>query len=89
VAHASNLVTWEAEIRRITVRGQPGQIIHKIPIYKIMRAKMDWRCGSSGGMPALEVQSPEFKPQSHQKKKKFFFCLCEANGLLIGPFPAP
>jgi hypothetical protein len=23
--------TWEAEIRRITVSGQPGQIVHKIP----------------------------------------------------------
>jgi hypothetical protein len=27
---------------------------------------MDWRCGSSGRVPALQVQSPEFKPQ---KKK--------------------
>jgi hypothetical protein len=31
---------------------------------------MDWRCGSSHRVPALQVQSPEFKPQSHQKKKK-------------------
>jgi hypothetical protein len=31
---------------------------------------MDWRCGSSRKSPALQSQSPEFKPQSHQKKKK-------------------
>jgi hypothetical protein len=31
--------TWEAEIRRITVQGQPGQIVHKIPSPKITRAK--------------------------------------------------
>jgi hypothetical protein len=26
---------------------------------------MDWRCGSSGRAPALQVQSPDLKPQSH------------------------
>jgi hypothetical protein len=26
--------------------------------------------GSSGTAPTLQAQSPEFKPQSHQKKKK-------------------
>jgi hypothetical protein len=30
---------------------------------------MNWRCGSSGTTTALQAQSPEFKPQSHQKKK--------------------
>jgi hypothetical protein len=29
---------------------------------------MDWRC-DSGSVPALQMQSPEFKPQSHKKKK--------------------
>jgi hypothetical protein len=33
------------------------------------RSKMDWRCGSSGRQPALQVQSLEFKPQCHQKRK--------------------
>jgi hypothetical protein len=28
---------------------------------------MDRRLGSSGRVPALQVQSPKFKPQSHQK----------------------
>jgi hypothetical protein len=30
---------------------------------------MDWRCGSSGRAPALQVQNPEFKRQSHQQNK--------------------
>jgi hypothetical protein len=33
------------------------------------QTKMNWRCGSSSGTPALQVQSTEFKPQSHQKGK--------------------
>jgi hypothetical protein len=33
------------------------------------RSKMDQRCGSSGRTPALQVQSPEIKPQSHKKRK--------------------
>jgi hypothetical protein len=31
---------------------------------------MCWRCGSSGRVPTLQTQSPDFKPQSHQKKKE-------------------
>jgi hypothetical protein len=31
---------------------------------------MDWMRGSSGRAPALQMQSSEFKLQSHQKKKK-------------------
>jgi hypothetical protein len=31
---------------------------------------MDWKNDSSGRMPALEVQSSEFKPQSPPQKKK-------------------
>jgi hypothetical protein len=31
---------------------------------------MDWRCGSSSRAPALQAQSPQFKPQDYQKKKK-------------------
>jgi hypothetical protein len=31
---------------------------------------MDWIYGSSGRVPDLQVQSPESKPQSHQKGKK-------------------
>jgi hypothetical protein len=38
---------------------------------------MEWRRGSSGGVPALQVWSPEFKLQSHyKKKKKKVVCMC-------------
>jgi hypothetical protein len=40
------------------------------PTPKINQNKMDWRCGSYGRVAVLQVQSPEFKLQSHQKKKK-------------------
>jgi hypothetical protein len=41
------LGTWEAEIRRIMVPGQPGQIVHETLSPKNNQIKMDWRCGSS------------------------------------------
>jgi hypothetical protein len=31
---------------------------------------VDWRCGSSGRGPALQVRNPELKLQSHQRKFK-------------------
>jgi hypothetical protein len=31
-------------------------------------SKIDWKCGSSGKAPALQVQNPECKPQSCPKK---------------------
>jgi hypothetical protein len=40
------------------------------PIHKITRAKMDRRCGSSSRVPYLQVWSPYFEPQSHQKERK-------------------
>jgi hypothetical protein len=33
------LATWEADIRKIAVGGQPRQIFHETPISKIIRAK--------------------------------------------------
>jgi hypothetical protein len=66
------LSTWESEIRRITVQGQPEEIVCETPSPKKKKKKaqsnMHWRFGSSSRMPALQVQSPEFKPQSHQNK---------------------
>jgi hypothetical protein len=31
---------------------------------------MEWRCDSRGRVAGLQAWSPEFKPHSHQKKKK-------------------
>jgi hypothetical protein len=67
------LATWEAEIRKIVVSGQPRQIVRETPILKKKKrererlhlqnyqSKMAWRCGTSSKAPAL--QSPEFRPQ--------------------------
>jgi hypothetical protein len=34
---------------------------------------MDWWCGSSGRATVLQVENPEFKPQSCQKNKNNYF----------------
>jgi hypothetical protein len=64
------LATWEAEIRRIMVQSQPRQIIHENPHLQNKLSKMHWRCDSSSS-PALQAQNPEFKLQSHTKKRCF------------------
>jgi hypothetical protein len=48
-------------MRRIMVQGQSGEIVWETPISKNNQSKIDWRCGSSGRMPALQARSPEFK----------------------------
>jgi hypothetical protein len=40
---------------------------------------MDWRFGSSSRVPALQVQSPEFKPHSRQKKIKLGMVMHTCN----------
>jgi hypothetical protein len=40
------LATWEAEIKRISVQGQPRKIVQETLSPKT-KSKMDWRCGSS------------------------------------------
>jgi hypothetical protein len=50
------LATWEAEIRRITVSGQPEKIVCESPHLQNNLSKMDWRCGSSD-----RALNPEFK----------------------------
>jgi hypothetical protein len=54
------LTTQEAEIRRITVRSQPGQIVCKTLSRKNPSQKR------TGGM--AQGIGPEFKPQYHKKK---------------------
>jgi hypothetical protein len=54
--------TQEAEIRRISIRSQPRQIVHKILSRKTPSQKR------TGGV--AEGVGPEFKPQYHKKKKK-------------------
>jgi hypothetical protein len=47
---------------RIAVQGQPGEIDHDTLVSKTIKAK--W----TGDV--TQVQSSEFKPKSHQKRKK-------------------
>jgi hypothetical protein len=56
------LATWEAEIGKTEVGGQPEQIVWD-PHLQNNQSKMDWRPGSSSRVPALQVQCPEVKPQ--------------------------
>jgi hypothetical protein len=57
------LATQEAEIRRIKVRSQPGQIVQET---------LSWKNPSQKKMAGGEAQGvgPEFKPYYHKKKKK-------------------
>jgi hypothetical protein len=49
VAHTSViLATWEAEIGKTMVQGQPRKIIWETPHLQNNQSKMDWRCGSNG-----------------------------------------
>jgi hypothetical protein len=57
------LATWEAEIRRITVRSQPQTNSLQGPISKRNPSKK-----SAAGV--AQGVGPEFKPQSAKKKKK-------------------
>jgi hypothetical protein len=50
--------------------GQFRQAVCEIPSPKNNQSKMDWRYGSSGRTPALQVQSPEFKPHFYERKKE-------------------
>jgi hypothetical protein len=62
VAHAYNLATQEAEIRRIMVQSQPGQIVHKTLSSKSSTQK------KAGGV--TQGIGPEFKPHTPKKKQK-------------------
>jgi hypothetical protein len=53
------LATWEDEIQKFEVWGQPGQIVLKIPIFKITRAK--W----TGGVAQV------VEPKKQNKTKNF------------------
>jgi hypothetical protein len=46
VAHTCNPATQEAEIRKIMVRSQPGQIVLQDPISKNPSQKQGWWSGS-------------------------------------------
>jgi hypothetical protein len=59
VAHTCNLATQEAEIRRIAVQSQLGQIVQETLSQKYPAQNR------AGGV--AQGESPEFKPQYHNK----------------------
>jgi hypothetical protein len=63
------IATLEAETRRISVQGQPGQILQD-SIFEQPEQNGLEVCWLKGRVPALQVQSPELKPQSHPPPKK-------------------
>jgi hypothetical protein len=56
------LAIQEAEIRRIAVQSQPGQIVHE----PLSQKKLSQEKKGAGGV--AQGIGPEFKPQYHKKK---------------------
>jgi hypothetical protein len=68
VGHTYNpsyLEGWHWEDRGL----RPAQANSLRPHLQNNQSKMDWRCGSSSRVPALQVRSPEFKFQSYKKER--------------------
>jgi hypothetical protein len=65
------LATWEAEIRRITIRGQLGQTVHKIPSPEIIRAK--WTGGAAQVVDCLLCKSQVLSSNFSPTEKKTVF----------------
>jgi hypothetical protein len=66
------VATWETEIRSITVQGQRGQMVQKIPFPKMMRAK--WTEGVAHMIKHLHCKLKalisKFSPIKKQTKTK-------------------
>jgi hypothetical protein len=62
------LATWKAEIRRITVGGQAGQIVQETPISKIPRAK--WTVGVAQARKSLLCKHEALSSNSSPPSKK-------------------
>jgi hypothetical protein len=57
------LATWEAEIGRIEVQGEPEQIVHKTPAAKITRSK--WTGGVAQAVKRLLCEALCSNPSPH------------------------
>jgi hypothetical protein len=70
--------TWEAEIRRIAIQDQPGQIVQKAHLQNY-QSKMDWRYDSSSRTPSLQAflvglsSNPSPTQKNNNKKKNTVF----------------
>jgi hypothetical protein len=61
------LATWEANIRRMAVEGQPRQIVHETPISKITTVK--WSRGVAHAGPLLCKAKPCIQTPAPPKKE--------------------
>jgi hypothetical protein len=64
------LATWEAEIGRIVVQGQPGQIVRQNPISKITRTKWIGSVAKVVECLLCKHKAMSSNPSSTKKKKK-------------------
>jgi hypothetical protein len=69
VAHAYNPSYLGAEIKRVTVQGQPRQIVHGTPISKIKRAKWTGSVAEAAEYLLCKCEVLSSNP-SYKKKKK-------------------
>jgi hypothetical protein len=65
VAHACNSNYSGGGVRRIVSETRPGKRTRAF-----QRRKKEWGCGPCAGLPAWNVQVPEFKPQYYNTKAK-------------------
>jgi hypothetical protein len=64
------LAIQEAEIRKITVRSQPWQIVQETLSQKKKKKKNLHKTRAGGSRVVAQGEGPEFKPQYHQKRKR-------------------
>jgi hypothetical protein len=70
--NSSYLGDWDQEDHG----SRPAQANNSLdPHLQNNQSKMDWRCGSSSSMPALQAWSPKFKTQFHKKQMYIYIQL--------------
>jgi hypothetical protein len=65
------LAIWEAEIRRIAVRGQLGQIVYETSSFKNNQSKMDWRVAQAVDCLFCMCKALSSTPNTTKKDSSF------------------
>jgi hypothetical protein len=74
------LATWDVEIQRISIPGQPRQIVHETPISKITRAKRPE--GMAQAVECLLCKHEALSSNSSPIKKKKYIYIYIFPGVL-------
>jgi hypothetical protein len=61
------LAAWEVEMRRSSIRDQPGQTVCETHLQNNL-SKMNWKHSPRDRVTSLQAGSPEFKAHSHPPK---------------------